>query len=143
METIRDVVYEYLGKFDGDMKKRFSLTQSYFDDDDNIVVPSIKALRNKNASACVEYSSSAHNLWLLTGVKSYYILSKDTKFETTNDGHAFVVVEYGGKFRLFDLAQGIGGPIKNNPIDLFENNKPLIVNGMVYANAKYITAYMQ
>lgn len=140
MTTIRDTVYEYLGKFDGDSKKRFSLTQAYFDDDDNFVVPSIKELKNKNASACVEYSSLAHNLWLLTGVKSYYVLSKDAKFEGSEDGHAFVVVEYGGKCRLFDLAQGVGGPIKDNPIELFENKKPLIINGMIYANAKYAGA---
>ena len=137
MTTIMNTVYEYLGKFDGDMKKRFALTESYFDENDNLVVPSIKTMKNQNASVCVEYSSLAHNLWLLTGVKSYYVLSKDAKFEGSDDGHAFVIVEYGGKCRLFDLAQGVGGPIKDNPIELFENKKPLIINGMVYANAKY------
>ena len=138
MTTIMNTVYEYLGKFDGDMKKRYSLTESYFDENDNLIVPSIKDLKSKNASACVEYSSLAHNLWLLTGVKSYYILSKDAKFEGSDDGHAFVIVEYGGKCRLFDLAQGVGGYIDINPIELFKNKKPLIINGKIYANAKYI-----
>lgn len=138
MTTIMNTVYEYLGKFDGDMEKRFALTESYYDENDNMVVPSIRDLKNQNASICVEYSSLAHNLWLLTGVKSYYVLSKDAKFEDTNDGHAFVIVEYGGKFRLFDLAQGIGGQLNIDPIELFDNKKPLIINGMIYANARYV-----
>ena len=137
MLTIRETVFDYLGKFNGDFKKRFDLTSAFYDDDDNYIIPSIKDLKNKNASACVEYASIAHNLWLLTGVKSYYIMSKDTKFPNSTDGHAFVVVEYGKKHRLFDLAQDIGGTINNNPIELFENKKPLIVNGMIYVNAKY------
>ena len=68
MTTIMNTVYEYLGKFDGDMKKRYDLTESYYDENDNMVVPSIRDLKNQNASICVEYSSLAHNLWLLTGV---------------------------------------------------------------------------
>lgn len=137
MMSVQDTIYDYFGKFDGDEKKRYNLTTSYFDENDNYVVPSIKSLKKQHASACVEYSSLAHNLWLLTGVKSYYILSKDTKFQTSNDGHAFVVVEYGGKCRLFDMALSSSGYINPNPIELFDNKQPLIINGNIYANASY------
>ena len=140
MSSIGATVFEYLGRFDGNMKKRYALTSAYYDDDDNYVVPSIKELKNKNASACVEYASLAHNLWLLTGVKSHYVMSKDSKIPGSDDGHAFVIVEYGGKFRLCDYAQGLAGYVNGNPMELFENKIPLIINGMIYTNAKYAEA---
>ena len=138
MTAVTQTIFDYLGRFDGDVKKRFALTSVYYDENDNYVVPSIKELKNQHASSCVEYSSLAHNLWLLTGVKSYYIVSKDTKFEISNDGHAFIVLEYDDKCRLFDMAMGAAGYVEPNPIELFDNHKPLIINGNVYANAKYV-----
>lgn len=138
MRSITDTVYDYFGKFDGDYKKRNSLTSGYFDDNDDLVIPSIRDIKGQNAAACVEYSALAHNLWLLTGVTSYFVLSKDAAFEGSNDGHAFVIVEYGEKFRLFDLAQEVAGLLQGNPIETLQNNKPFIVNNMVYANASSI-----
>ena len=135
MRSVYKTVLDYYGRFDGDQKKRYKLTSSTFDNDDNFVVPSIKELKGQNAAACVEYASLAHNLWLLAGVTSHYVLSKDTNFQGSSEGHAFVIVEYGEKFRLFDIAQEIGGPLNGNPIKDIKNGKPLIVNNMVYANA--------
>lgn len=135
MRSVYKTVLDYYGRFDGDQKKRYQLTSSSFDDEDNFIIPSIKNLKGQNSAACVEYASLAHNLWLLAGVTSHYILSKDTNFPGSSEGHAFVIVEYGEKFRLFDIAQEIGGPLNGNPIKDIQNSKPLVVNNMVYANA--------
>ena len=139
-DTIFETVLKYFGEFDGDQVRRHKLTSTYYDEDDNFVVPSVKILKNQNASSCIEYASVAHNLWLLTGVKSYFISSKDTIFKNKNnfDGHAFNIVEYGGKFKLFDIANNVTCVFKFDPIKNLKNEKPLIIGNSVYANARFL-----
>ena len=139
MKSIVKTIYEYYGPFDFENNKREVLTETYFDNDDNYVVPSVKNLKGQNSAACVEFASLSHNLWLMTGVKSYYVLSKDVKFDNYNDdGHAFVIVEYGGNFKIFDIAQNVYKQLKENPIELFDNSKPFVLDDKVYANASKI-----
>lgn len=143
MRSIYKTVLDYYGRFDGNESKRQKLTAAHFDENDNFVTPSIKTLKGQCASACVEYASLAHNLWLLAGVTSHYVLSKDTNFSGSTEGHAFVIVEYGEKFRLFDIAQEIGGPLSGNPISDMKEGKPLVVNSFVYANATKLKSSQQ
>lgn len=139
MKSIIRTIYEYYGSFDFENNRRDILTETSFDDNDDFVVPSIKNLKGQNSAACVEFASLAHNLWLMTGVKSYYVLSKDVKFDNYNDdGHAFVIVEYGGDFRIFDAAQNVYKKLEENPIELFDNSKPFVLDDKVYANASKI-----
>lgn len=138
--TIAETVIKYFGEFNGDQRRRHDLTSTYYDEDDNFVVPSIKILKNQNASSCIEYAAVSHNLWLLTGVKSYFIVSKDTIFKNKNnfDGHAFNIVEYGGKFKLFDIANDVTCVFKFDPIKNLKNEKPLVIGNSVYANARFL-----
>ena len=139
MTSIIRTIYEYYGTYDVINNRRWELTESHFDKDDNYVVPSIKNLKGQRSAACVEFASLAHNLWLMTGVKSYYVLTKDAKIDNySDDGHAFVIVEYGGEFRIFDAAQNIYKLLKENPIEIFDADKPFIVDDKVYTNASKI-----
>lgn len=138
MSSVIKTVYQYFGMFDFENNKRFELTDSYFDKDDNLVVPSIKTLKGMNSAACVEYSSLAHNLWLMTGVTSYYVLTKDTYIDNSDDGHAFIIIEYDNKYKIFDMAQGIYKALDINPIELFKKKRPFIVDDKIYTYASYL-----
>lgn len=120
------------------MKKRAEISKIKFDKNDNILVPSIKEFENTNCGACVEYASVAHNLWLMTGLKSYYIVSKNVKFQNDNspDGHAFVIVEnLKGKCMMFDAVNNDFEVLQKNPIKNMLNGLPFVSKGNCYANA--------
>lgn len=139
LKSVNKTINDYFGSVINDNgRERHLLTSAYYDDDDNYVIPSIKNLKNKNAAACIECASVAHNLLLLVGLKSYYINSRDTKLKNYTEPHSFVVAENKGKFLFLDYTLGNFQPIKENPIQLLDNKKPLIVNGLVYANARYL-----
>lgn len=117
---------------------RAKISQCYFDKNDEIVIPSIKSFKNKNCVACVEYSSVAHNLFMLAGFKSYYVLSRDAKFQGSNtqDGHAFLLVKNESKkCLLFDAVNNKIMPLQKNPIEDMFNNQPFMVGNDCYANA--------
>ena len=124
---------DYFGKVANNetIKIRAKISQCYFDENDEIIIPSIKSFKNKNCGACVEYSSVAHNLFLLAGFKSYYVLSRDAKFQgpNTQDGHAFLLVENESNNKIM--------PLKKNPIEDMFNNQPFMVGNDCYANASY------
>lgn len=104
---------------------------------DEFIIPSISAFKKKDCAACVEYSSLAHNLWLIAGIKSYYILSKDVFWgdENNQDGHAFVIIEYKDKFLMCDLVQSSFPILNGNPIEQIFNGEKLIIDNKVYTNA--------
>lgn len=104
---------------------------------DVFTTPSIKAFQNMNCAACVEYASITHNLWLLVGVPSYYVVSKDVSFggEKSQDGHAFVIIDYNNKFRMCDMVNNHYPVLNGNPIEQMFNGDQLISNNIVYANA--------
>lgn len=104
---------------------------------DDYVIPSISAFKGMDCAACVEYSSLAHNLWLLAGIKSYFVMSKDVYFEdvANNDGHAFGIIEYNDKFLLCDMVQNSFPILSGSPIGDIFDGKQLILKDKIYANA--------
>ena len=110
------------------MRKRLNLTSIVADENDEFIPPSISVLKNTGCAMCVEKSSVAHNLWLMCGKKCYYFTSKSVFVSAdNNDGHAFCVVEYDNKFRIFDAALGNYGLLENNPIETIKDNVPFKV----------------
>ena len=132
--TIRQTIKNYFGEITGNSSLRNNLTYLKFDKDDNAILPSIKNLKNQNCAECVEISAVAHNLFLLTGQKSHYVLSRAANFNNSNDGHAFVILEGPNKCILYDLAQATLKAYQTNPVQDILNNKDFIVNGNYYVN---------
>ncbi len=125
-ESIFKTVTDYFGKIPKDNKKRAELTAAFFDNNDEFIVPSIKELKNKDSAACVEYAAISHNLWLLSGVESYFI--KNLTIE-----HAFNIVHTNSQYFMFDLVQGISKPIESDSIKKIENQEELVINGFTYS----------
>lgn len=141
--AVKSTVKNYFGGFGGNREERMKLTEvNEFND---LATPSISAQKGKNCSLCVERSSVAHNLWLLTGEKSYYVNSKDCNFgnvsnEYANDGHAFCIVEIGGVQKLFDTTMQIYRAFHDfNPVEKMLNGEPFEITKedqkYTYANA--------
>ena len=124
--AIIDTVEQYEKKI---MKK---LTEYTFDaEKETFTYPSIKEQKGKGSGICVEQATVSHNLWLLAGIQSYRIYSLDCKSDNVseefkNDGHCFCVVEYDGKFRLFDTVLDRYALFEEDPIELLRNGKPLV-----------------
>ena len=109
-------------------KKRFNLSAITANENDEFIPPSISVFKNSGCAMCVEKSSVAHNLWLMCGKKSYYFTSKSVFVDASiDDGHAFCVVEYNNKFRIFDPTLGNYGILDCNPIELIKDNIPFKV----------------
>lgn len=141
MFSIQETLEAYFGRYKaGNAKLRLETTQAYFDAGQEVFrFPSIKNQKGKNSAVCAENASLAHNLWLMTGKKSYYVNSKFTKFsnvdkEFEDDGHAFCIVEYGGKFRLFDADMKNFALLEGDPIEKLLCGKPLFVSGKGICN---------
>lgn len=131
---------DYFGKVANKegMRKRNKIAQGFMDENDQIVYPSIRNFKNSNSAACVEFASVAHNLFLLAGLKSNFVISKDVKMknESNNDGHAFVLVDNkAGKPLLFDMTMNKIELIDQTIIDDVFNGKPLMIGENCYANA--------
>ena len=152
--AIEETEMSYWGSFQSDKTKRLDLTTSEIitQDDPNLpditIIPSISKLKGENCSACMERAVMAHNLWLLTGKTSYFInvSASECDFgqesdEYKNDGHAFSIVEYDGKYRLFDLSMNNICMLQGNPIEDIENGKPLKVEGPTVNNPGYYANY--
>lgn len=74
----------------------------------------------------------------MTGLKSYYIISKNVKFQNDNspDGHAFVIVEnLKGKCMMFDAVNNNFEVLQKNPVKNMLNGVPFSSKGNCYANA--------
>lgn len=127
--AIKETIQVYFGNDKKDaMRERMNLTAIVADENDDFIPPSIKVLKDSGCGMCVEKSSVAHNLWLMCGKKSYYITSKSVFVnENNHDGHAFCVVEYDNKFRIFDAALGNYGLLDCNPIETIKDNVPFKV----------------
>ncbi|MGD9901558.1 MAG: hypothetical protein AB7S44_03370 [Spirochaetales bacterium] len=138
--TIKMVTQNYFGAVPTDLNLRHRLTAIRPDENDNMVVPSISNLKGRDSAACVELASSAHNLWLLSGNKSYFVHAKDCALDESQDGHAFVFVEKPDNFVLYDLARNKLKNIDFNPIEKILNDKPLVINNEVYTNARFVNA---
>ena len=123
--SIKETIDLYFGKDKiSHNRERFHFTEILADEE----IPSIKRFKNSGFAMCAEKSSVAHNLWLLCGKKSYYIVSKFIEVSVENhDAHAFCIVEYDGKFRIFDPALGNYGMVQGNPIELIKSNKQFAV----------------
>ena len=135
-KAIRKTLLNYFGSVCQNFSKRQSATTVYIDDNEEEIIPSIKDLKSKKLAACVELSGCAHNLWLMTGRKSYYIDSRQANFENSTDGHAFVIVDWKDKSVLYDLAQNVLKKYDINPINSIMNNEPFIVDGVEYISNK-------
>jgi len=136
--SIEQTLRSYFGETTNNAAKRNKIATLTFDQDDNVIIPSISDFKNESCAACVEFASVAHNLWLLSGVSSFYVCSRDCSIDGSREGHAFTVVEYGGTFKLFDFAQGVMGQLKINPIQTMMEEKPLKINNQIYAHASKV-----
>lgn len=136
--SIEQTLHTYFGQITNNAAKRNKIATVTFDKNDDAVIPSISNFKNQSCAACVEFASVSHNLWLLSGVTSYYVCSKDCAIDGSNEGHAFTVVEYGGSFKIFDMARGEFGRLLTNPIELIMKEKPLKIGNQIYAHASKI-----
>lgn len=139
-KTIKSFLNEYFGEYNGDLRKRNELTDY---DVETGECPSISLFKGAGCAACVERASVSHNLWLLMGRESYFVLSPSCMFETTPDeGHAFNIIKNSmDNFMLFDSTLHNFGQLPGNPIDDMLMGKPFVVkepflNKGCYANAK-------
>lgn len=148
-KAIEETEKAYWGGWGTNKHTRLKKTRMEFTDDGDIQRPSISNLKGQNCSACVERAAMAHNLWLLTGKTSYYIVvqPEECNFDTTaddeykGDAHAFSIVEYDGKYRLFDLSMDNICMLQGNPIEDIENGIPLKVEGPTVKNPGYYANY--
>ena len=138
--AIRYTLTRYFGKpLDNWQVLRMEFTTPDLDNDWEY--PSISKQRKRGSAVCVEQASVSHNLWLLCGVKSYYIQSKDVKTDLGegDDGHSFCVVEYNGTFRLFDTTLGVFEVLDYDPIELMRKGEPFEIETdgkrTIYTNA--------
>lgn len=124
--AIKETLTIYFGNdLKSAMRQRLNLTSIVANENDEFVPPSISILKNTGYAMCAEKSSVAHNLWLMCGKKCYYFTSKSVFVnEDNHDGHAFCVVEYDNKFRIFDAALGNYGLLDCNPIETIKDNVP-------------------
>lgn len=130
---------DYFGKLPtyASFSRRDILSQVKMNKNENWQIPSIKNFKMQDCSACAEYASVAHNLWLTMGCKSNYIVCKNTGVDNMGlpEGHAFNIIENkNGKVVLFDVVNGVISQLDNNPIENILSGKPLYVNGIIYAN---------
>ncbi len=140
-KAIEKTLDNYYGKYkSGNKKLRTQYVKSEYDSQkDDFVFPSIKKQKEKGTGVCAEHASLAHNLWLLTGKKSYYVDAKETFFQSVgkefeDDGHAFCIVEYGGKFRLFDADMGNFTILEGNPVEKLLKGEAINVSGRGVTN---------
>ena len=127
--AVRNTLVKYFGKPVANSKAlRLELTNPNSGSDDFMYL-SISQQRGKGTGVCVEQASVAHNLWLLCGVKSYYISTKDmqTDLAPNNGGHSFCVVEYNGSFKLFDSSLELFMKLDFDPIELMRKGLPFEV----------------
>ena len=129
-KSVEKTVKDYLGMPKRNAREqRIALTSVEITDDDEFIMPSIKKQRGQGTGLCTERAAIAHNLWLLAGKTSYFIntrqceLSGDQQY--ANDGHAFCIVEYDGKFRMCDFALNNCGLMQGNPIQSIKNGEAL------------------
>lgn len=128
--AVRNTLAKYFGKMVPNSKLlRMKLTNPNAGDKD-FVYPSISKQKEKGTGVCVEQASVAHNLWLLCGVTSYYISTKDIQsdFSSSDDGHSFCIVEYNGSFKVFDSLLEIYKKLDLNPIELMRKGVPFEVD---------------
>lgn len=135
LKSILDTQYEYLGTPSKDETKRRVVSNVFFNEEDEPVIPSIKKYKGQNCAACVEFASVSHNLWLIMGATSHYIVSSNIDIEGETGAHAYNILEYGGKYRLFDVTLKNIVVLEGNPIETIMQEKPLNVGNYVYANA--------
>ena len=96
MKTIQ----EYFGDY-SNIDKRM---ENYPDTDlieEGVPMGKVSDLRGKNAAMCVERAMVAQNLLKLMGINSYYKCSGIVKNDK-KEVHAYNVVEYDGKYYIFD-----------------------------------------
>lgn len=96
------------------------------------IIPSISNQKGKNCSSSVERASTAHNLWLLLGYKSYFIIAMNCSFTESQSSyigpHSFCIIEQDNKFKLFDSSTGIYKKLEGNPIECILKGQPLTIN---------------
>ena len=131
--SIKQTIKDYFGGFIKDsLSEKKGLT--FFDE--NGEYPSISEQRNKGTASSVEMAAVSHNLWLLTGMESFYINSKDFKLEEKRkgleDGHVFNIVNTGNGYRVCDFMRNCYAVQEENPIDLIKNGKPIAFGSEVY-----------
>ncbi len=127
-QAIRATIRDYAGGDGVDRDERLKLTTLT----DEGLAPSISRQKGKNCFYCTERAAISHNLWLLTGAKSYFCWTNSDSFgaenpEYKNDTHNFTIVEYDDKFRLYDLAMDNFCFLENDCIDKLLSGKGLKV----------------
>ena len=96
MKTIQD----YFGDYSNIDERMNNYPDTDFIED-GIPIGKVSDLKGKNAAMCVERAMVAQNLLKLLGINSYYKSSGIIK-NGKKDVHSYNVVEYGGRYYIFD-----------------------------------------
>ena len=148
-KAIKETILQYFGKTSEKARtlRKAHIENIYDSENDKFIYQSIKQQKGTGTAICTEQSSVAHNLWLLAGASSYYIYSSDCKMENigeeyVNDAHCFCIVEYDGKFRLFDTSLNSFYLFEENPIEQIKSGKPIVIDSAdgkkIYSGAKQL-----
>ena len=133
--AIRYTIEQYAGGNGVNREKRFELTKTEITEDGDIKFSSISKQKGQNCFYCTEKATISHNLWLLSGATSYCCLTYSDSFGENddvykNDTHNFTIVEYDGKFRLYDLSMQNVCRLQNDCIENMLNGKGLKVDNV-------------
>ncbi len=128
-----EVVDEYFGRFEN-VKSRML----FYPDEDSIYsgedYGKISELKGKSSAMCVERAALAQNLLKIIGINSIFKSSK-VIINGKHDAHAYNLVEYDGKYYIFDttiptLRDGIISPIITEiPQDVFNAMSMPMIDG--------------
>lgn len=88
----------YFGQ-EGDDEKRLQI----FEANQSNGIPDIALLERKNCAVCAERAALAQNLFSLLGIESFYVTGRVSD-ENELVPHAFNVINYKGKYFLFDAS---------------------------------------
>lgn len=107
-EIISKIVNEYFGDFNNvALRSIFYKDESLYDIDKPIMecgITKVTDFKGKNAAMCLERAMLAQNILKLLGINSFSKMSSISK-NGVEEAHAFNLVEYEGKYYLFDVTR--------------------------------------
>lgn len=101
-ECIFNTIQKYFGNYDN-VSQRMEFNHDIDEINYGFEIGKVSDLKGKNAAMCVERAMLSQNLLTSLGINTYYKASginKDKNFEV----HAYNIIEYKGKYYIFDTA---------------------------------------
>lgn len=97
---IMQAIQDYFGDY-SNIEDRMKNYPDLDDIGDGVAIGKVSDLKGKNSAMCVERAMVAQNLLRLLDIKSHYKSSGITK-NGSKEVHSYNVVEYDGKYYIFD-----------------------------------------